>query len=567
MKQFEVTDYKADVEWDDIIPQDELAKLKEEEKKKAEEDYLNEQIAMYSRRRAAVKQLQGGTPDTSGVDDDEEEEGSGRRAARKKVEENHELSEKEIRGIYRSILRIGDLSGKWNQLVEEGSISNKNPVLIKHAYNEILSISKKLVKEEEARRTEALAELERKAKESKSSTVQTDGENPMALWIAKKKEKKAVLFTYQGVKNINAELVLSRPPDMRLLESLIPKENPLSFELPRTPKLVLNWNCEWSAKDDAMLLVGVNKFGYGSWTQIRDDPLLGLQNKLFLEGTSKANEKPSEKEAKGSNKKVPGAVHIGRRVDYLFFLLRGEEDSTAAGTNGTTKKKTVKKPKAEAKPKKTTKSQSPDVKVKKPKTKKTGSGSNINSPKLDSHPTMKIKTDEDHHDENDDYLEYDSMDERLCKATLKPVAKSLMKLHKGNQGLGKHEWAMLLRKELVSIGEFIDETCKEKKDDKFSKHLWSYASFYWPAKVPSLKITAMYTRIKSQADASKKDASKKESKDEPKKEAEEEPKKEATEKPKETKELHSEKPKEQPQEVKKEATQGEAPKLEEKAQA
>lgn len=504
LKQFEVTDYKADVEWDDIIPQEELAKLKEEEKKKAEEDYLNEQIAMYSRRRAAVKKLQGGTPDTSGVEDEDEEEGTGRRAARKKAEENHELSEKEIRGIYRSILRIGDLSGKWTQLVEDGSISNKNPVLIKHAYNEIINISKKLVKEEEARRAEALAELERKAKESKSSTVSTDGESPMALWIAKKKEKKAVLFTYQGVKNINAELVLSRPPDMKLLESMIPKENPLSFELPRTPKLVQNWNCEWTAKDDAMLLVGVNKFGYGSWTQIRDDPLLGLQNKLFLEGAKGAAERPSEKEAKGANKKVPGAVHIGRRVDYLFYLLRGDDDNVSS-TNGTTKKKAVKKPKSEgvAKPKKASKSLSPEVRVKKPKAKKASSASSVNSPKLENHSTMKIKNDDDHADDNDDYLEYDSMDEKLCKAVLKPVAKSLMKLHRGNQGLEKHEWAMLLRKELVTIGEFIDKICKTERDDKFSKHLWSYASFYWPAKVPSLKITAMYTRIKSQADASK----------------------------------------------------------------
>lgn len=590
LKQFEVTDYKADVEWDDIIPQEELSKLKDEEKKKAEEDYLNEQIAMYSRRRAAVKQLQGGTPDTSGVDDDneDEEEGGGRRAARKKAVENHELSEKEIRGIYRSILRIGDLSGKWSQLVEEGSISNKNPVLIKHAYNEILSISKTLVKEEEARRTEALAELERKAKESKSSTVLTDGENPMALWIAKKKEKKAVLFTYQGVKNINAELVLSRPPDMKLLESMIPKENPLSFELPRQPKLVLNWNCQWSVKDDAMLLVGVNKFGYGSWTQIRDDPLLGLQNKLFLEGTSKAAEKPSEKEAKGANKKVPGAVHIGRRVDYLFFLLRGEDENAAGGSNGTSKKKVTKKPKAEPKHKKTTKAQSPEIKVKKPKAKKTGSGSNINSPKLDNHATMKIKHDEDHADENDDYLEYDSMDERLCKATLKPVAKSLMKLHKGNQGLGKHEWAMLLRKELVNIGEFIDVTCKDKSDDKLSRHLWSYASFYWPAKVPSLKITAMYTRIKSQGEATKKDVSKKETKEEPKKEPKEEPKKDEPKKevkdeskkeaPKEPKSEAPEAPKDAPKEpeagrpkeeprAETEPRLGDAPKIEEKAQA
>lgn len=507
LKQFEVTDYKADVEWDDIIPQDELSKLKDEEKKRAEEDYLNEQIAMYSRRRAAVKQLQGGTPDTSGVEDDDEEEGGRRRAARKKVEENHELSEKEIRGIYRAILRVGDLSGKWSQLVEDGSISNKNPVLIKHAYNEIINISKKLVKEEEARRAEALAELEKKAKDQNGNVIANDGESPMALWIAKKKEKKAVLFEYQGVKNINAELVLSRPPDMKMLQSLISEEKPTSFELPRPPKQVQSWNCEWDAKNDAMLLVGVHKFGYGSWIQIRDDPLLGLQNKLFLEGASKVADKKSSTEGDGkdkdggkaSNKKVPGAVHLGRRVDYLFTLLRGEEDTStpSAGTNGTAKKR-VKKVKAEpgaTKTKKNGKSQSPEVHAKKPKIKK--GSSNVNSPKLDQQPKVK----EESHEDNDDgdFLEYASMDEGDCKQSLDPVKKSLMRLRKGNKGLSKHEWAALLRSELVTVGDYIEKLQKEKGEPKYSKHLWSYASLYWPAKVPSAKITAMYNRIKSQA--------------------------------------------------------------------
>lgn len=513
LKQFEVTDYKADVEWDDIIPQDELAKLKEEEKKKAEEDYLNEQIAMYSRRRAAVKQLQGGTPDTSGVDDDDDEENGRRRAARKKAEENHELSEKEIRGIYRSILRLGDLSGKWGQLVEEGSISNKNPVLIKHAYNEIINISRKLVKEEEQRRSEALADLEKKAKEQKNNNASTDGDNPMALWIAKKKEKKAVLFEYQGVKNINAELVLSRPPDMKFLLSLIPKDKPLSFELPRTPKGVQSWNCEWGPKDDAMLLVGVHKFGYGSWGQIRDDPLLGLQNKLYLDSTVKGSgPAASSKDAKTANgdtkegkplqnKKVPGAVHLGRRVDYLFSLLRDEDDGststpTSAGTTGTVKKR-VRKVKSEgpvAKVKKTTKSQSPLTAAGGKKLTKKKSASAAGSPQLD----VKVKSENANGKEDEDFLEYDSMDEAHCKATLKPVAKSLMKLHKGNKGLGKHEWAALLKSELVNVGDFIEKSKNSDPKPNFGKHLWSYASLYWPAKVPSSKIAAMYSRIKTQ---------------------------------------------------------------------
>lgn len=436
LKQFEVTDYKADVDWDDIIPQDELVKLKDEEKKKAEEDYLNEQIAMYLRRRPARQ------------DSDEEDE-SGRRRPRRR-DEIHELSEKEVRGIYKAILRLGDLSGRWTQLVEDGSISNKNPVLIKHAYHEIVNTAERLVREEEARRQEAMGELERKHNDK-------DGQ----LWMAKKKEKKAVLFEYHGVKNMNAELVVLRPPDMAMLALLIPKDKPHTFELNKLPKLVTQWSCPWDAKDDAMLLVGVHKFGYGLWAQIRDDPLLGLQNKVFLE-------------QKGDkDKKVPGTVHLSRRVDYLFSLLKDEEEPKKRPP-----KKAKKEPKKEVK--KEPKKKEPKKKEKKEPKKRPRRG--------DKKEDVK---------DNEDFLEYDSMDEAECKSTLLPVAKSLTKLHKGNKSLGKHEWAALLRKELVTIGDFITKTVAQDKRDKLQKHLWSYASLYWPAKVPSKKITDMYDRIKA----------------------------------------------------------------------
>lgn len=502
LKQFEVTDYKADVEWDDIIPQEELAKLKDDEKKRADEVFLQDQIAMYSRRKAAVKQLNGqATSDDEEEDDDDESKK--RKAARSRNTDNHQLSEKEIRGIYRSILRLGDLSGKWEQLVEDGSISNKNPVLIKHAYNEIINISKELVKEEEERRSKVLAELERKALELKDKSVSTeDGSSPMALWVAKKKEKKAVLFDYQGVKNINAELVLSRPQDMKLLESLIDKQNPNKIELPRLPKQVSSWSCEWTAKDDSMLLLGVYKFGYGQWVQIRDDPLLGLQNKLFLESVNPK----SSKEEKAA-KKVPGAVHLGRRVDYLFSLLKGEDDASisshtsSANGNATTVKKKARKPKSETSTptpkgvKKAAKAQSPDAPA--PKGKK--NTKHVKQEDQSNHPSPKIKQEEDQD------LEYESMDEGYCKTTLKPVSKSLMKLHQGNKGLDKHEWASILRKELIKIGDFIQHTSTTSSSKKTKKHLWAYASLYWPAKVPSSKITDMYSRIKSQSLEKKKD--------------------------------------------------------------
>lgn len=465
LKQFEVTDLKPELAWDDIIPMDELSKLKDEEKKKADEEFLQQQIEIYSKRRAAVKQL-------TDHDDQIEQESDGTPGpVSRKL--NHELSEKEYRGIYRSILRLGDLNDKWEQLFEEGSISNKNPVLIKHAYQEIMEISERLVKQEEERRQKAIDEFTKQAKELNNNSKLADG---TPLWIAIKKEKKAVLFEYKGVRNINAELVLNRPKEMLILQGLIPKENIHSFIIPKVPKPVTSWDCEWDIKDDSMLLLGVHQFGYGSWQQIRDDPLLGLQTKLFLDT-------PKDKD---DAKKVPGLIHLGRRVDYLFSLL-SEDDAKD------TKKRKVANGKSHV-----PKTSTPETKRKKTEKPKPKPKPVVKKEKVSNIKEVnKVKEEP----QNDGYeLEYESMDEEYCKECLKPISKSLMKLHKGQKGIEKSEFKMVLKTELVNVGDFIQKFIEENHhQEKLAKHLWGYAGLYWPNKVPSKKITEMYTRLKQSA--------------------------------------------------------------------
>ena len=76
---------------------------------------------MYSRRKAAVRKFENG----SSVPSDVEDSGEDLRPLRRRNAGDHQLSEKEIRGIYRSILKWGDLSGKWEQLVEEGALQTR----------------------------------------------------------------------------------------------------------------------------------------------------------------------------------------------------------------------------------------------------------------------------------------------------------------------------------------------------------------------------------------------------------------------------------------------------------
>ncbi|ODQ62832.1 hypothetical protein WICANDRAFT_82756 [Wickerhamomyces anomalus NRRL Y-366-8] len=511
LKQFEVTDYKADVDWDDIIPAEELAKLKEDEKKRLEEQYIQEQMQMYSRRQAVMKNMQR----TNTFEEDEDDSESTKKANRKKKADYNKITEKEIRAIYRSIMKLGDISNKWEDLINEGTLpENKNPDLFQKCYDELVEISKDLVKKEEERRSKVLAKMEKEALEhkekiDKGEVENKDGKNPMLLWMLKRKERKAILFEYQGVKSLNAELILSRPQDLKLVHDAIASfDDPLHFKFNSTIKPVYGWTSNWTQHDDEMLVVGIDKYGYGSWIQIRDDPFLGLSSKMFL---NEVNSKDSKDDK--NTKKVPGAVHLGRRVDYLISVLKGGDDDNTGGNtpNPSTPnepKKRTRKPRAEGsakpgpKPKGVTgagsRSRTPDYpKVTKRGKKPESAASTPNpehpekkhpkKPAAASAPTKKV-------DEG-----YESMDEQLCKDTLSPMRHSLKRLNKGATGLDRKEWAKILKTELINVGDFINKTVKKgdvKDEDKFKKHLWFYTSHYWPAKVKSTQIKSMYQKLK-----------------------------------------------------------------------
>jgi len=145
-----------------------------------------------------------------------------------------------------------------------------------------------------------------------------------------KKDKKAVLFDYLGVKRLNAETVTERPSELMMLKEVIGAVADFkNFRVPDASKPA-HYTCEWGAREDGMLLVGIHRHGYGAWVQIRDDVDLGLGGKLFLE-EHRVDKK--EERIKGEEKvaKAPGAVHLVRRADYLLSVLKAKySDNQAA---------------------------------------------------------------------------------------------------------------------------------------------------------------------------------------------------------------------------------------------
>ena len=310
LKSFEYMDVKVELEWDQIIPKDQLDDIKAEEKRKADERYLADVIEQNAPRRpkqadkereerAAKKRARDLAAIEAGADDSDQRPGQ---------DPKRPLSEKEVRNLIRGYLRFGSIDDRGDELVQDARLTNRDRGLLRDSLQEIIDKASELMKEEQDR----IDTLERQ--HGKSLT---------------KKDRKAVLFDFKGVKRINAETVVERPGEMRMLKEVIDKfPDPKTFRIPEASKGA-TYSCEWGSKEDGMLCVGIVRHGYGAWVQIRDDPDLGLADKFFLE---EHRVEKKEERSKGEEKSVksPGAVHLVRRADYLLSVLK---EKTSNGTN------------------------------------------------------------------------------------------------------------------------------------------------------------------------------------------------------------------------------------------
>lgn len=318
LKSFEYTDVKVDLEWDEIIPKDQLEKIKEDERKKEEQQYLDsiiEENAPRKRKapaddaraqRAAKKRAMDLAAEAAADAESDDSSSAGKDPKRP-------LSEKELRNLIRAFERYGSLELRQDELIKDARLIGRDFEVIKAALDSVIDMSHKLSQEEEDR----LRDLEKQT--GKPIT---------------KKDRKAVLFDYKGVKRLNAETLIERPVEMRVLRDLLANTPDWhTFRVPEASKPA-TYTAPWGAKEDGMLCVGINKHGFGAWTQIRDDPELGMQEKFYLEEHRVgAKEERAHADAKGI--KSPGAMHLVRRTNYLLSVLK---DKASHGTNASAKR-------------------------------------------------------------------------------------------------------------------------------------------------------------------------------------------------------------------------------------
>lgn len=133
-------------------------------------------------------------------------------------------------------------------------------------------------------------------------------------------KSKAVLVTCRGVGNINAETVLSRHRDLRILFKILSELDDIyNWNIPiENIRPTLNWSGRWGPTDDSMLLVGAYLYGFGNWEAMAKDPKLSLDGKFFLEEGKKGEDSAS--------RPIPNAIHLVRRGDFLLSILREHDE-------------------------------------------------------------------------------------------------------------------------------------------------------------------------------------------------------------------------------------------------
>ncbi|KAF9960642.1 hypothetical protein BGZ65_011900 [Modicella reniformis] len=295
LNQFQYADFGAgDLSWDEIIPAGEREQFEAGEQAKLEEQLYT------PRNRSRVSYAEGRgnspSPESEGRRRKRKASGavtsapSGPKKKRGAGLDPSELNTKDLRALSRGMLKFGIVTDRYKDVVAEAELEDKEEEVIKKEAEDLIHACE-----------DALG-------------VQHDSIDNQDNDEDAKKNAKAVLFTYKELEKMNAGQMILRLKDLRAMNRRLDGTDLTKFRMNVPLKPVLNWSCSWGQKEDAMLVVGIFKHGFGAWDKIQEDSALGFAMKFFL----------STQDAKDL-KKIPKALHLVRRGEYLLKTLRESE--------------------------------------------------------------------------------------------------------------------------------------------------------------------------------------------------------------------------------------------------
>ncbi|KAI0743539.1 transcription regulator [Daedaleopsis nitida] len=445
LEQFaNVSDVKNDMNWEDIIPLEERQRFDRDEDDRKAEELAAAETKDRKRSHANVSYEGMDTPSQKAM----------------------ELKERDVRVLVRSLQKWGDIRQRYDTIVNEAKLQEKNRGMIQDVADDIIELCARAVDENNA---------EKRARIEAGET------------LTNAQKSKAVLVTYRNVNNINAETVLSRHRDLQILFKYL---DPLSederyeWSIPiENIRPTLNWSGRWGPQEDAMLLVGAYIYGFGNWEAMAKDVRLGLDGKFFLEEGKKGED--------AASKPIPNAIHLVRRGDYLLGILREHDEKIRAIESTLTRRgaKTSLSPP----PLPSSTSYTPNVSRKRAESEAVASVDEGPSKKRKRRPTPTF-TDSSSSDE------CPSMDEAATKEELRPVKKQLKNLKLSGGDMPREDKVAILKESLAAIGKRIEAVLQQKAAngedrDRWRRHLWTFVTLFWPKKVKAGKLEEIHAKM------------------------------------------------------------------------
>ncbi|KAF7321708.1 ATP-dependent DNA helicase [Mycena kentingensis (nom. inval.)] len=453
-----VTDIKNDMSWEDIIPLDQRQKLEEEEERKLEETSGD------SRKRSHAQVSYEGMDVDQPASSTAPKKAKGPAPVRKSAsQKSMELKERDVRVLIRSLQRWGDIRQRYDVIVTESKLQDKNHNMILDVADDILDVCNKAVRDHDEQKRN-----------------RTAGEP-----LTNAQKSKAVLVTCRNVANINAETVVSRHRDLRILYSVLSEtDDPYKWSIPiDNIRPTLNWSGRWGPHDDSMLLVGAFLYGFGNWEAMAKDAKLGLEGKFFLEEGKKGED--------AANKPIPNAIHLVRRGDFLLGLLR-EHDEKLRSYESSLRTRHG-KASASPPPIASTSSGSGYAAKRRAESEAVASVDDQSSRKRKRRATPTFTDSESEE-------ECPSMDEASTKEELRPVKKQLKQLKLSGEDMPRDDKVAILKDSLAAIGRRIEEVLKAKAQagedrERWRRHLWAFVTLFWPKKVKASKLEEIHAKM------------------------------------------------------------------------
>jgi len=460
-----VSDVKNDMNWEDIIPLEERQKFENEDEQRKAEESATQESRDRKRTHAPVSYegMDVDQPPATAAPKKPKAPGPTRKTASQKA---MELKERDVRVLIRSLQRWGDIRQRYDTIVIESKLQDKNRGMMLDVADEIIEICAQAVKDSEDQKRSRVAAGETLTNAQKS---------------------KAVLVTCRGVGNINAETVLSRNRDLRILYNiLVDLEDPYKWSIPiDNIRPTLNWSGRWGPQDDSMLLVGAFIYGFGNWEAMVKDPKLGLEGKFFLEEGKKGED--------AASRPIPNAIHLVRRGDFLLGILR-EHDEKLRSYESSLRNKGQLKVSASPPPTAMASTSSYNSSLKRrAESEAVASVDDSSSRKRKRRPTPTF-TDSESSDE------CPSMDEGATKEELRPVKKQLKQLKLSGEDMPRDDKVAILKDSLAAIGRRIEHVLSAKQAagedrERWRRHLWTFVTLFWPKKVKASKLEEIHAKM------------------------------------------------------------------------